>query len=338
MTTASNCSSVLLGATACLATLVALAGEPRLNDVQLLGSHNSYKLAMSPERFAALRVSNPRLAESLEYWHRPLAEQLSLGLRKLELDVFYDPDGNLFDRAGARKSKFPVLHVQNLDDSSSCANLIDCLGQLSRWSSAHPRHVPIFVSVNAKDQKIDRPGFLTPLTFDEAAWQALDREIRAVLGDALLTPKDVVTADGPAWPELAEARGRFVMILDESGTKRASYAASWRTRAMFGNHPEGHPGAAIMIINDPIADFTRIQRLVRDGFIVRTRADADTREARSGDTTRRERAFASGAQLISTDYYVAATHFGTNYVVALPEDAVVWCNPVRGLKACVVTE
>ncbi len=338
MTTASNCSSFLLGATACLATLAALAGEPRLNDLQLLGSHNSYKLAMLPERFAALRASDPEIAESLEYWHRPLAEQLSLGLRKLELDVFYDPDGDLFDRAGAGKSNFPVLHVQNLDDSSSCENLIDCLGQVRRWSTVHPRHVPIFISINAKDQKIDRPGYLTPLVFDEAAWRALDGEIRAVLGDALLTPTDVVTVGGPAWPTLTDVRGRFVMILDESGSKRASYAASWRTRAMFGNHPEGHPGAAIMIINDPIADFARIQRLVQDGFIVRTRADADTREARSGDTTRRKRAFASGAQLISTDYYFPAAHFGTTYVVTLPEDGVGWCNPVRGLGECVVKE
>ena len=318
--------------------MFATGGEPLLNDVQLLGSHNSYKLAMAPDKFAELHARNVAVAESLEYWHRPLAQQLSLGLRKLELDVFYDPDGGLFDRSGAVDSQFPVLHVQNLDDVSNCANLIECLGQLRDWSAAHPRHVPIFISINAKDQKIDRPGYITPLPFDEMAWRVLDDEIRSVLGDALLTPAEVVTKNGPVWPQLTEARGRFVMILDESGSKRASYAASWQARAMFGNHDAEHPGAAIMIVNDPIADFDRIQALVRDGFIVRTRADADTREARSGDTTRRERAFTSGAQLISTDYYVEASHFGTNYVVRLPEGAVGWCNPVRGLEACVITE
>ena len=100
--------------------MLATGREPLLNDVQLLGSHNSYKLAMAPDKFAELHARNVAVAESLEYWHRPLAQQLILGLRKLELDVFYDPDGRLFDRSGAVNSQFPVLHVQNLDDVSNC--------------------------------------------------------------------------------------------------------------------------------------------------------------------------------------------------------------------------
>ena len=64
--------------------------------------------------------------------------------------------------------------------------------------------------------------------------------------------------------------------------------------------------------------------------IVRTRADADTREARAGDTRRRDRAIASGAQLISTDYYLPATHFATDYVVRLAPS----CNVVVTDRAC----
>ena len=325
---------ILLGALAILAH----GAEPRLNDVQLLGSHNSYKLAMPEDRFVALRERSPEVAASLEYWHQPLEAQLDLGLRKLELDVFYDPGGDLFNRAGVDASEFPVLHVQNLDDVSTCVNLSVCLATVRRWSLEHPRHVAVFISINAKDQRLDRPEYLTPIPFDEKAWRSLDSEIREVLGDGLLTPADVVTADGPEWPKLADARGRVLMILDESGRKRESYGSAWRTRAMFGNHPVGHPGAAIMIVNDPVDDFDRIQRLVRDGFIVRTRADADTREARTGDITRRRKAFASGAHLISTDYYLPATHFGTDYVVALPQGAVGWCNPVRRPGECVINE
>ena len=87
---------------------------------------------------------------------------------------------------------------------------------------------------------------------------------------------------------------------------------------------------------DPLTDFDRIQSLVRRGFIVRTRADADTVEARTGDVTRRDRAFASGAQLISTDYYQEATHFGTNYVVALPGG--MRCNPLLRPSSCDLRE
>ena len=46
----------------------------------------------------------------------------------------------------------------------------------------------------------------------------------------------------------------------------------------------------------------RIAALVRDGYIVRTRADADTFEARTNSTERRDRALGSGAQYVSTDY------------------------------------
>ena len=74
----------------------------------------------------------------------------------------------------------------------------------------------------------------------------------------------------------------------------------------------------MLVVNDPVGEFERIQRLVRQGFIVRTRADANTVEARTGDVTRRDRALASGAQLVSTDYYLSAAHFGQDYVVRVP--------------------
>ena len=71
---------------------------------------------------------------------------------------------------------------------------------------------------------------------------------------------------------------------------------------MFATVEPDHPAAAWMKVNDPIADFERIQALVRAGFLVRTRADADTAQARQNDPTRRDRALASGAQFVSTDY------------------------------------
>jgi hypothetical protein len=303
----------------------------RLNQVQLLGSHNSYKLPMPEERLAALGEIDTSLAQSLDYGHVPLAQQLGLGLRKLELDVFYDPRGSLFERArvpdtastrragvALSASAFPVLHVQNLDDVSVCVNLLHCLAELVAWSAEHPHHLPVFVSFNAKDDVIGRPGFLRPEPFAEDAWLALDEELRGVLAGRLLTPAEVFQGDSLRWPSLKQVRGRVVAVLDEGGDKRRSYASRWRERAMFANLPEGEPGAAILVVNDPVADFARIRALVQAGYIVRTRADADTREARSGDTSRRDRAFASGAQLISTDYYLPADPFGTGYRVTLP--------------------
>jgi hypothetical protein len=320
-----------------------------LNDVQLLGSHNSYKQAMHPDAMAALSQANPELAQSLDYWHVPLAEQLDLGVRKLEIDLFYDPGGRLFGRGGAPSdagsapshvgaSAFPVLHVQNLDDRSHCQHLLHCLAELLAWSDTHPGHLPLFVSFNAKDDVIDQPGFLRPEPFGEDAWMALDAELRAVLGDRLITPAEVFGDGQLRWPSLASARGRFLLVLDEGGEKRRQYASRWRERAMFANLPETDEGAAVLVVNDPLAEFERIARLVRAGFIVRTRADADTREARSGAVQRREAAFASGAQLVSTDYYQPAEHFGTGYQVVMPGGGIGRCNPLRVVPGCALSD
>jgi len=114
------------------------------------------------------------------------------------------------------------------------------------------------------------------------------------------------------------------------------YYDGWQQRPMFTSAPEGHPAAAIMILNDPVGQFDEIQRLVRAGYMVRTRADADTREARENDTRRRAAAFASGAQAVSTDYYLPATHFGNEYQVSLPQP--VQCNPITAPANCQVSE
>jgi hypothetical protein len=77
-----------------------------------------------------------------------------------------------------------------------------------------------------------------------------------------------------------------------------------------------------------------IQNLVASGFIVRTRADADTTEARNDDTTRREAALASGAQFVSTDFPVPSPSFGTGYFVEIPGGTTARCNPVNGPAGC----
>ena len=106
---------------------------------------------------------------------------------------------------------------------------------------------------------------------------------------------------------------------------------------MFVNAPVGAAESAIRIINDPKRSFDEIRDMVRAGYIVRTRADADTIEARNNDTSRREAAFASGAQIITTDYYLPAAGFATDYQVTLPDSASstsAWrCNPVS-VSAC----
>ena len=295
-----------------------------LNQLQFYGSHNSYKTAIPEPLFDYVRDTNPPVARALEYWHPPLAQQLDMGLRVLELDVFYDPDHSLFQRHGT----FPVLHVQYIDTGSHCENLDLCLDQILAWADANPHHEPVMISFNAKTQRIEQEFFVVPKAFDAAAWQAIDRQLRDRLGNRLITPVEVLSSGQPRWPTLSDARGRFLLLLDERPDKLRGYAAAVDDPAMFGNWPMDDPRAAIQVLNDPVADRRRIAAALAAGCLVRTRADADTEEARYNRTQRRDAAFASGAQFISTDYYLPATHFDSDYVVTLPGGGPVRCNPV----------
>ncbi len=298
----------------------ATAAELRINQIQFVGSHNSYKQAMSWHWATLLGWLDADTAQTLDYEHASLAAQLDLGMRVLEIDVFYDP----------QSATFPVGHVQLIDMNSHCSPLRACLEQVRRWSDAHPSHIPIWIMFNAKDQPI--PRLPEPTPFDARAFDSMDAVLESHWGDRMIRAADI---SGRQWPTLESSRGKVLFLLDEGDAKQALYDTG-QPRPMFMNLPEDDPRAAVMVINDPLAEGERIRRLITAGFMVRTRADADTREARSNDTTRRDAAFASGAQAVSTDYYVPAAHFDSSYVVRLP--TVARCNPVSAQAPCEVSE
>ncbi len=341
-----------------------LDGVLRLNQVQVLGSHNSYHIQPREPLFSLLRAFSEPLAQSFEYTHLPLTEQFTTqGIRQIELDVFADPEGGLYaNRAGQRAATgdgasgipeldepgFKVLHVQDIDFETTCYTFVQCLQEVRAWSRANPGHVPILILVEAKDEAIPDPGlgFVTPLPIGPAELDALDAEIRSVFApDEMITPDDVrgdretleqaVLEDG--WPTLGEARGRVLFALDNGGEKRDAYIAghpSLRGRVLFTSSLPGEPEAGFVKLNDPIADGELIRDLVARGFIVRTRADADTVQARTGDTRQRDAALASGAQFVSTDYPVPDPDFGTGYFVAIPGGMPARCNPVNAPPEC----
>ena len=70
--------------------------------------------------------------------------------------------------------------------------------------------------------------------------------------------------------------------------------------------------AAFLKIDDPEANLVEIQNYIDQGFIVRTQADSETEQARTGSYTRMNSAFESGAQIINTDYYRPDPRFSTD--------------------------
>ena len=342
-----------------LTLLLLAAAEPahapkpaplKANDISMVGTHNSYKQAMPAETMAKLRAMSTAVADSLDYAHRPLTEQLDAGARQLEIDVNYDPKGGHYAK-GSRdpallRPGFKVLHIPGIDSSSSCVLLTECLRIIERWSDAHPRHVPILLMFNAKDEQYASRGGVDALPFDAAGWDALDAEIRSVMAPRDLIVPDDVQGTYPTlrdavlannWPTLDNARGRFLFALDETPAKVAAYRGNRRSlegRVFFVNSDEDSPAAAYLTLNDPVAEGARIARDVAAGYLVRTRADADTKEARVNDTKRREAALASGAQYVSTDYLWPDARFAGGYTVRLPGGVVARCDRVRRGADC----
>jgi Phosphoinositide phospholipase C, Ca2+-dependent len=72
---------------------------------------------------------------------------------------------------------------------------------------------------------------------------------------------------------------------------------------------------------------------VTQGYLVRTRADADTAQARTGDTSMRDAALASAAHFITTDYVVPDPRF-SSYSVAIPDPGIARCNPLTAPAGC----
>ncbi|MBV9904010.1 MAG: acid phosphatase, partial [Alphaproteobacteria bacterium] len=237
------------------------------------------------------------------------------------------------------------LHIQDIDFHTVCVTFIDCLNELKTWSKAHPDHVPILVSLNAKEDSIPLPGSTTPLKFDAAAYDALDAEIMSVFSrEELVTPdqvqggaatlRDAVETTG--WPTLGATRGKFLFALDEHGDKMKTYIGGRKSlegRVMFVNADESMPQAGFLVLNEPDTLAARIADDVAKNFVIRTRADADTVEARTNTTVRRDKAFASGAQYISTDYMHPDTRFGP-YEARMPAGVIAACNPLRKPERC----
>ncbi len=343
--------------------IAALDRTLRMNQLQAIGTHNSYKQAMPPGEWAAHHGRDAYGAEGLDYAHPPLDVQLDRGARTLELDIYHDPQGGRYAHppgalrkgyapspwpaaiaADMGKPGFKVMHLADIDFRSSCQVFVDCLKIIRRWSQAHPRHVPIMLLLNAKDGH-GGPGAVDPLPFTPAAFDAMDAEIRSVFAPNELVVPDDVQGRQPTlrdavlagrWPTLGNARGKVFFVLDEDAAKVAIYRGarhSLEGRVAFVNTDEGSPAAAYLTLNDPLAESGRIRRDVDAGYMVRTRADADTREARRNDASRREAALASGAQYVSTDYMVPDARFGP-YRVAFPDAAVARCTPRLNAAVC----
>ncbi len=258
---ASVVASAILGSALPYAHAQTSDSALKLNQIQVIGTHNSYHTGIAPNESKLWQAKYADAYKGLDYQHQPLPLQFDSGVRQIELDIYADAKGGRyahplgpknvaaaglpadpeFDPNGVMlKPGFKVMHVQDVDYRSSCQPFTGCLEQIKAWSRAHPNHIPIFVLVETKH---DKPGSPNPLhltetePFTPATFDALDAEIHSVFSASeLITPDDVrghyktlneaVLAGN--WPTLASARGKVVFLMDQHN--------------MTPVYLEGHPG------------------------------------------------------------------------------------------------
>lgn len=341
----------------------------RINEIQVIASHNSYRKKTYQPIFDFVQGIKNLLPpdfdpDGWDYTHPQLELQLSnYKVRGLELDIYPDPDGgHYFNRGGnslvnepiasgieeLNQPGFKIIHIPDLDYQTNYYTFKSALAALKAWSDAHPKHLPIFVNIEAKSavpsSTLSLPNFVTEIPYTAEMVEQLDAEVREIFGADLaqvLTPDkvrgnfntlaEVVAAK--QLPLLKDARGKIIFIME--GALTSLYIASTqalRGRTMFVYSDPGNEETVFVENNDSKGEEAEIIKNVTDGYVVRTRADADTREARTGDFSTMNAAIRSGAHIISTDYYKPDERAGqpgwTNYQVQFSDNSKARINPI----------
>lgn len=363
-----------LGATIAICLLVFAGCAPseqrpsfddlRLHEVQLIATHNSYKLEGDSGIDHVMLLTGYRedhrydaaaLKYRLAYHHLPLDVQFDLGIRSIELDVHADPHGGAYAEPGGYKAMakfgiepntpfdpqgvmhtpgFKVLHVPDWDFMSSCLTLDQCLTTMRSWSEQHPTHFPILVRINIKEKTMPVIADAYPPTvvpkFSAETFRALDAQIIDTLGsDRVLLAEEI----RGTWPTVGATRGKFIFSL--LGGQRF---AQRYLDALDDAQPQLMLTRSRDAAHPPLESFSQAKlrsgaKPSRPDALVFARTETrETREARENDTSLRDAAFASRANVLITDFPTPDPRF-SDYRVRFPDRTFVRPHPSRSRGA-----
>ncbi len=295
----------------------------KFNELSFIATHNSYQTEATRETkllYKALSDATFGLisAETGNFASETLTDQLNCGIRSFEIDI------ETFDRDG--EISFTCMHSPYIEMSTSCFDFALAMKEIAMWSDNNPDHLPITIIIEPKSLFIP----LVDMRFFNMDYaQVLDETLRETLGDKLFTPADMLgeypsfaqmrADDG--WCEVKDMLGKVLVLLHDSGVTEEYIAAdpSIRSQAMF---PMLRPKdidrdcASFIIYNDPKKVLENKAEMITEGrAIIRTMADSYT----SVSQEELEQAFASGAQIISTDHPIKTSSQQGDYYVTFGE-------------------
>ncbi len=289
----------------------------RLNDVQYLATHNSYKkTGPAIGRFFIGLGDSFEEARALKYGYKNITEQLQLGIRSFELDLRY------------RKDTFEITHVPLVDASSQAVNFELLLDELLLFSNHQENHMPILVLIELKNDWM----ILDPLLkdIDQQALIKLDDMIKSKLEDKLFLPsnmvdehtslKEKIMNDG--WPLVSQLANKFIFILHPGAFEQVYYDIdqTLQTQSMFIGSSYGqsyNDYASFFVHND--VDKEIISQLISDNFMVRTRIDSNLIFSQD----RFQSAIESGAQILTTDFSIGRSDINLDDVIYLGDHKLI---------------
>ena len=327
----------------------------RLNDVRILASHNSYKKKPDTKVLKFLyKVKNKIGPENdpiqLDYGHELLSTQLNdYAIRGFELDIYFDPQGGKFSKrkinsfvgglrtkskeVGLKSPGFKILHIADIDYETNYVTLESALAELRTWSQNNSMHCPIFVNIEVKatspgdlSKTLRNLGFKRATKFTENTFHLLDSIIESNFSaEQLFTPVDMKNGNtslrarinNEGWPLYNDCRGKICFVMEGDNINLYKNKGE---RPLFVYGEKEDDNVIFLLRNDPINNEAEINALT-DQYIVRTRTDAGTLEARKNDYARFFAALTSNAQIISTDYYRADPTIG-KFVIRLGEEFI----------------
>lgn len=322
-------------------------GDLKINQLQYLGSHNSYKKKIDPLIFDFINNLTGILPSEfnpieLDYSHISLSNQFTYyGIRQIELDLYLDSQGGKYYNrkgydfvdenieSGIEELQLPgikLMHIPDIDFNTHNYTFISALKEIKDWSSNYPEHIPIFILVELKSESINNTlpniGFAIPEVWDNiAAINTLENEILSVFNENNIVTPDMVRGSyntlneavlNNNWPTIDEARGKVVFLFDNENIPAAytSNTPNLEGKLIFTNSTPGNSDAAFVKRNSIDNSFNEINDLAEQGYLIRTRVDAGTYEARNNDYSKWIKATESGAHFLSTDYYKADERAG----------------------------
>jgi hypothetical protein len=289
----------------------------RLNEIQMLATHNSYKKTGSDigKFFVGLGDSFDE-ARALKYGYKNLTDQFEAGVRSMEFDL------------RLRKTQYVLTHVPLVDNSSVAPDFAQALEEIALFSSNHPNHVPIIILMEIKDDWMILDHALQVIESKDL--ENLNTLLTEKLGNQLFTPQMMMEADktlketiqSTGWPTLNSLLGKVIFVLHPGNFTDMYFELdeTLETQPMFiGSYASGinQDYASFIVHNNPSRE--EIEPLIQANFIVRTRIDANLIFNQSDF----DQAVLSGAQILTSDFLVGRKDIKTSDIIYFDDNKMI---------------